>query len=253
MENTFNGRQALFKALVGSHNYGLNTPESDKDYKVFTLPTFDDLYNKREYSSSSITEIEDNDCHDIRKISDLLYKSNINFMEVLFSRDIVMLTDDEFLLNRVNLIFENKNLYATMNLTYLYKACMGMYYNKSKQLTRGTSGTLYLVEKYGFDTKQALHAYRVLDFIERFLNKNFNFANAMRYDDQEAAKMLEIKNGKYNLVEIMEVLNNKLNHTKEKYEDVYCSKTANNGLKNELDDIVKQMVRYSINQELQTT
>ena len=34
----FGGRTVAFKSLVGSHNYNLNTPESDKDYKVFVLP-----------------------------------------------------------------------------------------------------------------------------------------------------------------------------------------------------------------------
>ena len=37
-------RQWLIKALVGSHNYNLNTETSDKDYKVFVLPTFNELY-----------------------------------------------------------------------------------------------------------------------------------------------------------------------------------------------------------------
>lgn len=38
-------RIVVLKALVGSHNYNLNTESSDKDYKYFVLPTLDDLYN----------------------------------------------------------------------------------------------------------------------------------------------------------------------------------------------------------------
>ena len=37
-------RKFAFKSLVGSHNYNLNIETSDKDYKVFVFPTFDDLY-----------------------------------------------------------------------------------------------------------------------------------------------------------------------------------------------------------------
>ena len=79
------GRKELFRALVGSHNYN-NTPESDKDYKIFIAPTFDDLYFNKQFSNSIIGETEDYDIHDIRKVSHLWWKANVNFIEVLFSK-----------------------------------------------------------------------------------------------------------------------------------------------------------------------
>ena len=51
-DNLINNRVPVLKALVGSHNYNLNTPESDKDYKLFVLPTFDDLYSREDYTAS---------------------------------------------------------------------------------------------------------------------------------------------------------------------------------------------------------
>ena len=45
-------RIAVLKALVGSHNYNLNTESSDKDYKYFVLPTLDDLYDGTIFSAS---------------------------------------------------------------------------------------------------------------------------------------------------------------------------------------------------------
>lgn len=86
----FGGRKEIFRALVGSHNYNMNTPESDKDYKIFVAPTFNDLYFNKSYSNFIIGETEDYDIHDVRKLSNLLWKSNVNFMEVLFSEDIVI-------------------------------------------------------------------------------------------------------------------------------------------------------------------
>ena len=80
-------RKEAFKALVGSHNYNLNTQTSDKDYKVFVLPTFDDLFSGRQFSKATTGEI-DIEYHDIRKLSNLLWKSNINFLEVLFSEEL---------------------------------------------------------------------------------------------------------------------------------------------------------------------
>lgn len=89
----FGGRKVVFKALVGSHNYNLNTLESDKDYKVFVLPTFDDLYFNNSFSKSCIGETEDFDVHDIRKCSSLWYKANVNFLEVLFSEKFKVKSD----------------------------------------------------------------------------------------------------------------------------------------------------------------
>ena len=49
----------MLKFLVGSHNYNLNTEESDKDWKVFLYPSFDNLYNNT-YNTrpTTITEKE---------------------------------------------------------------------------------------------------------------------------------------------------------------------------------------------------
>ena len=44
----------LLTCLVGSYNYNLNDKNSDKDYKVFVSPTFDDLYSGNQYTISEI-------------------------------------------------------------------------------------------------------------------------------------------------------------------------------------------------------
>ena len=116
----FGGRTVAFKSLVGSHNYNLNTPESDKDYKVFVLPTFDDLYFNNSFSKSYIGETEDFDTHDIRKCSSLWYKANVNFLEVLFSKRFLVnaeLDDKSKLL--IYQIYDMRNDIAKMNLKYL--------------------------------------------------------------------------------------------------------------------------------------
>ncbi len=89
-------RKIVLKALVGSHNYNLATgvsvhsdtgiafPASDKDYKVFILPTFEDLYNGEMYSEQIIGEKVDWDIHDIRKLSSILFKANINPINTMY-------------------------------------------------------------------------------------------------------------------------------------------------------------------------
>lgn len=143
-------RKFVFKALVGSHNYNLNVdeientktgerfPTSDRDYKVFVLPTFEDLYKGNMY--------------DIRKLPNILYKANINFIEVLFSNEIII--NDELGREQklmLSKIFENKDEIARMNLPRLYNSCSGMFLNKMKLLKKGTDGTQHLVDTFGYD------------------------------------------------------------------------------------------------------
>lgn len=141
------GREIVLKSLVGSWNYNLNTPESDKDFKVFVCPTFEELYYGQRYQKTVIGEEEDLDIHDVRKLSDLLFKANINYLEALASV--------EFCIPNGNLemkqIYNMRDDIFRMNLPYFFNACQGMFYQKMKLLTKGTEGTQHLVDKYGYD------------------------------------------------------------------------------------------------------
>lgn len=243
-----NKRVELFRALVGSHNYNLNTEESDKDYKVFVAPTFDDLYFGKQYSISVITETVDLDYHDIRKLSSLFFKSNVNFMEVLFSNDIQISEDitfdSQFLLKEM---FSCKEKIANINLSYLYSACIGMFYNKIKYLEKGTSGTQHLVDKYGYDTKQAMHSYRILDFLRRYADNNFtNFKGAIEYKNSAKEYLLLIKNGGFSLEEVKAILDKTFIDVEENYRNIYRSKEPDLELKEELDSTIKEIVRNEL-------
>src|SRR5690554_1379210 len=76
-----------FTALVGSANYNLTTPKSDKDFRVFVYPTLEDVLAGKFYSQSDTSRQEDKDYQDVRKIATLLQKSNPSYLEVLFSRE----------------------------------------------------------------------------------------------------------------------------------------------------------------------
>ena len=238
------GREWLFKSLVGSHNYNLDTEESDRDYKMFFLPTFDDLYTGEDFYQKYISEEEDIEAHDIRKVKKLWYKVNVNFIEVLFS--------EEFIINdKINqrtyellkLIWDMREDIASMNLPYLFDACRGMHFQKMSKLEEGTSGTQYLVDKYGYDTKQALHAYRILDFLKRYYNNRFvSFKQAIWY---EASYLLEIKHGEYSLKGYKKLVNNKLQEVQE-LEEVYKGFDIDEATNNKLQSIVKEIVKENL-------
>ena len=213
-------RKEAFKALVGSHNYNLNTQTSDKDYKVFVLPTFDDLFSGRQFSKATTGEI-DIEYHDIRKLSNLLWKSNINFLEVLFSEELEIntsLTKDSK--DKIEEIINLKDQIARMNLPYLYNACVGMYISKRKQVDKGTKNTQELIAKYGYDTKQAMATIRVLDFLKRFAEIDFSdFKKAIWYEKPEG--MLLIKDGYLSKEAYQKLADKAFNEIESKYKDLY--------------------------------
>lgn len=247
----FGGRKVVIKALVGSHNYNLNCETSDKDYKVFVAPTFDDLYSSNQFSKSYIGENEDYDVHDIRKVNNLWWKANVNFLEVLFSEETksstIITNESDFLLKK---IFSHKNEIAKMNLPYLYNACIGMHITKKNQIDKGTQGTIQLVEKFGMDTKQCLHSFRILDFLVRFADTNFNdFKKAIWYDytDQKRKFLLDLKNGCYSKEEYLKIVNDKLLFVEENVKELYMKEKPNQEINNELSFWVKRIVMWELN------
>jgi predicted nucleotidyltransferase len=244
------GRKELFRVLTGSHNYNMNTPESDKDYKIFVLPTFDDLYHGKEFSTSHVGESFDYDVHDIRKVSHLWWKANINFVEVLFTEELhINPSLKSKTLDAISVIFKHRSAIARMNLPYLYDACIGMHITKKHQIDKGTAGTQYLVDKFGYDTKQAMHSLRVLDFLARFADGKFNdFKKAIWYEDGEFEKqgLLDIKGGKLNRKSYLNIAENSLSETKERYKELYKFQKPNEETREHLLRIVKDMVREEL-------
>lgn len=244
----FEGRKVAFKALVGSHNYNLNDETSDRDYKYFVLPTFDDLYDNKYYSVPSQTSTEmDFDVHEVRTIPKLWYKSNINFVEVLFSTEIDFCHNANDLYHSLPQIFAMRDKIARMNVPYLFHACKGMYHNKMSLLKKGTAGTRHLVDQFGYDTKQALHSYRVLDFLDRFYYTDFNdFKKAMTYEvGSERNNLFDIKKGKFTEEEFRNLVT-------EKYNKVLTLQSAYDNIQSDeetyklLQNLVRSLVKNNI-------
>lgn len=236
-------REVVLKSLVGSHNYNLANEESDKDFKVFVTPTFEELYKGQRFSKSIITPTEDNDIHDVRKLSDLLYKANINFLEVLASDQISIPSGNQEIIQ----ILDMRDDIFKMNLPYLYSSCMGMHFNKMKLLTKGTEGTQHLVDMYGYDTKQATHAYRIINFIEKYESSNFeDFVGSLKYKGDERDFILSIRHGKLSLEEYESFIKQYYSTVFEPLKEKYQSFKVDMETKNKIDELVMQLIKRKI-------
>jgi predicted nucleotidyltransferase len=239
MEQMYN-RNIAIKALVGSHNYNLNTIMSDKDYKYFVYPTFEDLYHGKMFATAVQTETVDYDVHDIRKLSDLLWKENLNFIEVLFSVDLVY---DP----RLRPIFVNRDNYAVMNLPYFCKATYGMHLMKMRDLHKGTAKTQVLVDRFGYDTKQACHALRCLYVLGR-LADGMSMGEALWFGDDtwEHFNLLEIKAGKWAEEQFHEIVNLWNDTRKAEVMAWFEEQEAHEFLHDELELFVRELIRKEL-------
>jgi len=236
-------RDIVMKALVGSHNYGLANKDSDRDYKVFVAPTFEELYKGKYFSKDIITATEDNSIHDIRKLPELFFKSNLNYLETLASNDLFIADDNEELREIYGL---RKEIFK-MNLPKLFNSCFGMYKQKMMLLNKGTEGTQHLVDLFGYDTKQATHAHRQERFLVDFEATNFeDFEGAIRFAGKELELMEAIRHGRIEqeTFELFanEYLENKVTPLREKY----YSYEPNHELKEYLDQLIMKLVKRKV-------
>ena len=77
------------RVSYGSQNYRLNGPDSDKDYKVFLCPDFNDLYkNKRVEKNDLPANVYNREFYspmDCRTFAAKLVEGNVNCVEYIFS------------------------------------------------------------------------------------------------------------------------------------------------------------------------
>ena len=217
-------KRIAFKALVGSHNYNLNHEDSDKDYKVFLIPTSEAFKQSKKLKLTNHLK-DDITYHDIRQLNELLSKGNVNFLEVLFSEDLEFGQTLEagagaFLMS----LFEYREEIARMNLPAFYTSCLGFFNTQFRALKSQTVNT------HAYNTKQAMHCARILDVLIRYERQGFNdFKSAIWFSDGEPEKIeLErIKAGAYTKEEMLIYLTNKKAYVQEVLKPIYSEQVVN--------------------------
>ena len=194
MVESAGGRDIIFISLFGSHNYDMANEHSDKDYKVFVAPSFDDLMKGKRFSSNVVGADTDYTVADIRNLPLYLFKTNINFLETLFSKDYLCESDS------IQYFLDNRERIARMNLRYFYNSNRGMAYNKNKNIHKFNDGSRYMEQEYGYNVKEAAHSLRVLTTYTMFKDNGFkDFEDAIKLKGYEGPLthdvIMSVKNG----------------------------------------------------------
>lgn len=163
--------RVIYKVISGSHAYGLNGPNSDIDYRGVCIPD-----EKHIFGLSSFDQQEgpgDSVIYSLKKFTTLALQNNPNILELLWIPD-----------NELNLIqigercfkpfIENRERFFSKNI---FKSYLGYAEAQAKrmcsphrELEKMTSARKELVEKFGYDTKAAMHLFRLLYQLEEIVN-----------------------------------------------------------------------------------
>ena len=157
--------------LIGSQNYRIDTPESDRDYNIIVTPNFDELYNKKDLNGAAVPfgDPEHYSCMDMRTFANNLAKGNPNAIEMLFSTEI----DDGFA--------DFKNLLEAWREPYLngYVASQWHYF------TEAVGGIMYnSFKRYGVTRKVASRALYFYKLVEYISNHNFVIDETILRNDE---------------------------------------------------------------------
>jgi hypothetical protein len=181
--------------LQGSQNYGLDTEQSDIDTKAIVLPTFEDFINNKQAVSETLV-LESNehiDVKDIRIMFDVLKKSNINFLEILFTKHRLLNKKYSALLAP---LFINNERLTQWHKKALYNSISGMTQQKLVALKHPYPSIIAKIEKFGYDPKQLHHIFRQHDFIVR-LAAGESFKDCLTANNPE--HLIKIKAGVHTL------------------------------------------------------
>ena len=189
------GYEIVFIALQGSQNYELDVYDeeymSDVDTKAVILPSFEDfVYNRQPVSKTIVLENNEHiDVKDVRVMFETYKKQNVNFIETLFSKFRIV---NEKYKDLVQLLFDNAEEIAHININQSLRCMAGMSKEKLKALKHPYPAIVDKIEKYGYDPKQLHHIYRMNDFIKKYA-KGVPYNDCLVPDNKE--KLIDIKKG----------------------------------------------------------
>ncbi|MCR5490693.1 MAG: nucleotidyltransferase domain-containing protein [Bacilli bacterium] len=215
--------------VQGSQNYNLETEASDIDCKAFVVPTFSDLYFGHRYSTTIDTKYGQVTVHDIRMLSELLFKMNPTYLEMLFSKYVWYASEDEKkdLLETIPALADSKSLFNTLFKYHkfrLIESLCGTFRKKHKETQKPSAIRQPVIDKYGYDIKAACHAvrcFRLLTLVismDRYDAKRTpydRFLSELRLEDERAREFLQnIKGGYLAKKDALELLDHEFEYVK---------------------------------------
>lgn len=199
--------RSIIAGYRGSIAHGMYVPPKDptsiddKDLMYVVVPSIDHYYGLKNFGSKGTKEIKKDEwdivAYEAIKFIDLLSKGNPNVLTMLWLEPNYYLR----LSDAGKLLIKNRQLFVGR---HVYHQFAGYAYGQLHRMThnafQGHMGDKRrnLVQKFGFDTKNAAHLIRLLRMGIEFMKDGR--LNVLRHD---ASQLLEIKRGEWSMDQIV--------------------------------------------------
>lgn len=198
---------SILTAYRGSHSHGTYLPPEnessvdDIDLMSVVIPPLETYIGLSKFGSRDTKEIKDGkwDCvsYELRKFVNLLAKGNPNVIGILWLRE----EDYVHLTNAGERLIDNRRLFVS---EAIYHSFIGysraQFYKMTHLAFEGYMGEKRkaLVQKFGYDCKNAAHLIRLMRMCNEFLvTKEFKV-----YRSEDAQELIDIKTGKWTLDQV---------------------------------------------------
>lgn len=202
-------KRSIFMAHAGSHAYGTNTPESDIDLRGVFLAEPEHLVGLSNVEAYTEETPNDLQCYELRHFVKLCLKGSPLQLEMLFYDDDVVVSKDT-----PGLTYSVWDKLISIRRSFLgkhLKATLGGFARGDIQRIVGNSTAKsgakgkVLIERYGYNTKHASNAWRLLKMAEiLFTTGNL----VVRLPEKDRQEIVEIKNGKFRRDEFLAFIEN---------------------------------------------
>lgn len=222
--NPYLEEDSIIVGYVGSISHGTQVPSTDpdciddKDVMAVVIPPLNHYFGLTEFGSRGTKEIKKGEwdivTYEFRKFVNLLIKGNPNVLGLLWLPDNMYLKVSD----SGDFLIENRKMFATKQV---YHSFTGYAYGQLKRMTHfvfeGYMGTKRkeLVERYGYDCKNAAHLIRLLRMGIEFLNEGELYVSRSNKDAQQ---LMEIKKGGWTLEQVKEEADRLFKRAEEAYD-----------------------------------
>lgn len=195
VESNSNIHDWFIIATNGSLNYDLATVNSDLDSKLLTIPSLHQLIWGNDINYLHV--MSDNEEHvevkDIRIYFRTMMKQNINFVETLYAK--VVLVNPKYK-DLWDTLVDMRDLISFADPIASVNCMMGMARQKRKDMVTSTPGRAASIYKFGYDTKSLHHLIRLCVFAMRFIAGE-DYETCLKNPDRKDIRdfLLELKRG----------------------------------------------------------
>lgn len=197
---------SAYRGSIAHNMYMPNTdPNSidDIDLIVVCIPDVRYYLGLKTFGSRGTVEVKDNELdiviYEFKKTIQMLINSNPNILSLLWLKEEHYFTLGNYQVGEM--LIKNRDLFSSKNIYYSFVGYAAAQMEKmQKYSTLGYMGKKRkrLVDKFGYDCKNAAHTIRLLKMCIEFLSTG----KLNVYRDQDREQLLDIKTGKLTLDQV---------------------------------------------------